>query len=188
MSSFLIFFLEYNIDTIQLYSRQHHSSSSAINTLLLSVPFKPIFGLFCYCTLYASLVVVLIFFPSSIRWITQLFFMNKFSVMTIVFDRIFEGIAPGDESIATLRVLCTVGDFYAYLILPDGQLTCTHYQSQATSYSMFFIIMGDVDGCCVRSSRAEIDVMRCIRIRLFIKQKHTTMYRIPHTVYQFYIQ
>lgn len=42
MSSFLIFFLEYNIDTIQLYSRQHHSSSSAINILLLSVSFKPI--------------------------------------------------------------------------------------------------------------------------------------------------
>ena len=41
MSSFLIFF-QYNINMIQSYSRQHHSSSSAINTLLFSVSFNPI--------------------------------------------------------------------------------------------------------------------------------------------------
>ena len=35
-------FFQYNIDMIQQYGRQHHILLSAINTLLLSVPYKPI--------------------------------------------------------------------------------------------------------------------------------------------------
>ena len=41
-AGFLIFF-QYIIDPNQQYSHQHHSLSSAIDTLLLSVSFNPIF-------------------------------------------------------------------------------------------------------------------------------------------------
>ena len=65
VASFLIFFLRYNIDTIQRYSRQHHSSSSATNTLFLSVSFKPAFVDFTLVLHMLALSVVLIL-PSSL--------------------------------------------------------------------------------------------------------------------------
>ena len=45
---FYYYFFLYNIDPIQRYSHQHHSLSSAIDTLLLSVSFKPIFVDFAF--------------------------------------------------------------------------------------------------------------------------------------------
>jgi len=71
-------------------------------------------------------------------------------------DRILEGIAPGDTWTATSRGLCTVRNIYAYLTLPDdSQLDCTQYYSAGTTYSEFSVIMGGVDGCCVKSSHQD---------------------------------
>ena len=71
-------------------------------------------------------------------------------------DRILEGIAPGDTWTATSRGLCTVSEIYVYLTLPnDSRLTCTQYRSGGTTYSLFSIIMGGVDGCCVKSSHQD---------------------------------
>ena len=71
-------------------------------------------------------------------------------------DYISEGIAPGDTWTATSRGLCTVTGISVWLTLPDdSQWMCTHYDSIGTSYSMFSIIMGGVDGCCVKSSHQD---------------------------------
>ena len=70
-----------------------------------------------------------------------------------------EGIAPGDTCTSTTpRGLCSVGAISAHLTLPDGsKLVCTHYVSHpiGTSYSMWSILMGGVDGCCVKSSHQD---------------------------------
>ena len=54
---FYFYFFQYNIDTIK---HQHHSSSSAINTLLLSVSFKPIFIDFAHILNMLALSIVFI--------------------------------------------------------------------------------------------------------------------------------
>ena len=60
------YFVQYNINTIKQYSRQHHPASSAINTLLLSVSFKPTFIDFAHVLNMLALSVVFIFFFSSL--------------------------------------------------------------------------------------------------------------------------
>ena len=59
------YFVQYNINKIKQYSRQHHPASSAINTLLLSVSFKPTFIDFAHVLNMLALSVVFIFFFSS---------------------------------------------------------------------------------------------------------------------------
>ena len=71
-------------------------------------------------------------------------------------DHILDGIAPYDTWTATSRGLCTVSEIIADLTLPDdSQLTCTQYRSLGTTYSEFSVIMGGVDGCCVKSSHQD---------------------------------
>ena len=60
MSFFLIVF-QYNIDSIQWYSHQHHLSLSAINTVLFSISFKPVLVYFAIVIHMLALSVVLIF-------------------------------------------------------------------------------------------------------------------------------
>ena len=57
----VFYFFQYNIDPIKRYSRQHHSSLSAVNTLLLFVSFKPAYIVFTLVIDMLALPAVLIF-------------------------------------------------------------------------------------------------------------------------------
>ena len=63
-SSLILNFFQYTINPIQRYSRQYHLLSSAINTLLLSVSFKPIFVDFAF--VFNMLALSAVFILSSL--------------------------------------------------------------------------------------------------------------------------